>query len=55
MLNIGIVGCGYWGPNLIRNFYALSECRVKTICDIDKNRLARMKSLYPECRDSHGF
>ncbi|TKB23222.1 Gfo/Idh/MocA family oxidoreductase [Desulfopila sp. IMCC35006] len=47
MLNIGIVGCGYWGPNLIRNFNALKECRVKTICDIDKDRLARMKSLYP--------
>ncbi|MGW8160318.1 MAG: Gfo/Idh/MocA family protein [Desulfoprunum sp.] len=47
MLNIGIVGCGYWGPNLIRNFNALGECRVKTICDIDNTRLARMKSLYP--------
>ena len=47
MLNIGIVGCGYWGPNLIRNFSALGECRVKTICDLDKDRLARMKILYP--------
>ena len=47
MLNIGIVGCGYWGPNLIRNFNALEQCRIKTICDIDNKRLARMKSLYP--------
>lgn len=47
MINIAIVGCGYWGPNLIRNFNALGECRVKTICDVDQDRLARMKSLYP--------
>jgi predicted dehydrogenase len=55
MLNIAIVGCGYWGPNLIRNFNALDECRVKTICDIDKDRLARMKSLYPGVETTTDF
>ena len=34
MLTLAIVGCGYWGPNLIRNFNSLSECRVKKICDV---------------------
>jgi predicted dehydrogenase len=47
MLNIAVVGCGYWGPNLIRNFSALAECRMKIACDLDKDRLAHMKSLYP--------
>ena len=47
MLNIATVGCGYWGPNIIRNFNSLKECRVKTICDIDKDRLAHMTTLYP--------
>lgn len=47
-LNIGVVGCGYWGPNLIRNFRSLSDCRMKTICDVSKDRLKHLKGLYPE-------
>ncbi|TKJ33542.1 MAG: oxidoreductase [Planctomycetes bacterium B3_Pla] len=47
MLNIAVVGCGYWGPNLIRNFNSLSECRLKSVCDTDPERLAHMKMLYP--------
>ncbi|MBW8001943.1 MAG: Gfo/Idh/MocA family oxidoreductase [Planctomycetes bacterium] len=47
MLNIAVVGCGYWGPNLIRNFNALPGCRVKTICDSDSSRLEHLKTLYP--------
>jgi predicted dehydrogenase len=45
MFNIGIVGCGYWGPNLIGNFNSLSECNVKKICDLDPKRLEHLKSL----------
>jgi predicted dehydrogenase len=47
MYNIAVVGCGYWGPNLIRNFYSLPEAKVKYVCDKDKNRLSHMKELYP--------
>jgi len=39
MINIGIVGCGYWGPNLVRNFVELSNCTVSQLCDLDSNRL----------------
>jgi len=46
--NVGVVGCGYWGPNLIRNFRSLSDCRVKLMCDMNAQRLKHMKSLYPE-------
>jgi predicted dehydrogenase len=46
-LKVGVVGCGYWGPNLIRNFNALSDCDVKLICDTDVDRLSHLKSLYP--------
>lgn len=46
MINIGIVGCGYWGPNLIRNFYHLSGCKVKKVCDVDSMRLSHMQQLY---------
>ena len=47
MLKIGVVGCGYWGPNLLRNFNSLEDCIVKTVCDRDDKRLNHMKSLYP--------
>jgi len=47
-LNVGVVGCGYWGPNLIRNFRALGDCKLKVICDLDEKRLQHLKNLYPE-------
>ena len=46
MLNIAVIGCGYWGPNLIRNFSSIPECKLKLVCDIDKGRLAHMSRLY---------
>jgi predicted dehydrogenase len=46
--NVGVVGCGYWGPNLVRNFRSLPECRLKTMCDISEARLRHLRSLYPE-------
>ena len=55
MLNVAVVGCGYWGPNLIRNFNSLSECKVKLVCDIDPERLAHMKTLYPEVQGTSEF
>jgi len=47
MLNIGVIGCGYWGPNLIRNFIQLPESQVVRVADLDKERLERMGQLYP--------
>jgi len=47
-INVGVVGCGYWGPNLLRNFRSLPECSLKTMCDISEVRLKHLKSLYPE-------
>jgi len=55
MLNIAIVGCGYWGPNLIRNFNVLSDCKVKLVCDMDVDRLAHMKTLYPDVETALKF
>jgi predicted dehydrogenase len=47
MISVGVVGCGYWGPNLIRNFNTLSDAKVKVICDRDKDRLKYLQSIYP--------
>ena len=46
-LKIGVVGCGYWGPNLIRNFNSLGGCHLKSVCDLSEARLRHMKELYP--------
>jgi len=54
-INIGVVGCGYWGPNLIRNFRSLSGCHVKLACDKDPKRLAHIKQLYPGIKTTSDF
>ncbi len=46
-LRIGVVGVGYWGPNLVRNFAALSGCRVTGVGDLSEGRLEHMRELYP--------
>ena len=55
MFNIGIVGCGYWGPNLIRNFISLGDCKVTKLCDVDPQRLSHLKSLYPAVETTEDF
>ena len=48
MIELGIIGCGYWGPNLVRNFVEIDNCRVKFISDINRDRLDQMAKKYPE-------
>ncbi|MDR1363576.1 MAG: Gfo/Idh/MocA family oxidoreductase [Spirochaetaceae bacterium] len=45
-LNIAVIGYGYWGPNLVRNFFA-AGANVAYIVDKDENRLAMAKRAYP--------
>lgn len=46
-IKVGVAGCGYWGPNLIRNFRSLGDCQLKLICDLNAARLGHLKRLYP--------
>jgi predicted dehydrogenase len=55
ILNVAVAGCGYWGPNLIRNFSSLPDCRVTQVCDIEENRLSHMKKLYPSVATTSKF
>jgi len=50
VINLGIIGYGYWGPNLTRNFHELPECKIKYICDLDHNKLNKAKIKYPEIK-----
>jgi predicted dehydrogenase len=55
MLNVAVVGCGYWGPNLIRNFNSLSDCKVIMVCDADTARLEHIKNLYSSVNSTTEF
>jgi predicted dehydrogenase len=44
-MNIGIIGYGYWGPNLVRNFSAVNKCKVHTVADFSADRLAALKKF----------
>jgi predicted dehydrogenase len=46
-LRVAVVGCGYWGQNLLRNFCELEEVEVTTVCDFDSRALIRAKRKYP--------
>jgi predicted dehydrogenase len=48
VLNVGVVGCGYWGPNLVRNFRQSPDCNLKVLCDASDSRLSHMRRLYPD-------
>lgn len=47
MLRIGVIGFGYWGPNILRNFSSLENVAVRAVCDIDENALRRAGRAYP--------
>jgi len=49
-VKIGVVGAGYWGPNIIRNFTQIPDADMAVCCDLDEKRLKHMKSLYPMTR-----
>lgn len=45
---VGVVGCGYWGPNLVRNFKSLPNCNLKAMCDLNEARLKHLRTLYAD-------
>jgi predicted dehydrogenase len=47
MIGVGVVGYGYWGPNLVRNFWEAPNARLVAVCDRDAQRLARFQARYP--------
>jgi len=46
-MNIGIIGYGYWGKNLVRNFYSQKNATLKTVLDFDPKKLQALKEIYP--------
>jgi predicted dehydrogenase len=48
MLRIGVIGYGYWGPNIVRNFSTANGSEVKMVCDMNQQTLKKVKKAYPQ-------
>ncbi|HZG51094.1 MAG TPA: Gfo/Idh/MocA family oxidoreductase [Pyrinomonadaceae bacterium] len=55
MITIGVIGCGYWGPNLIRNFAEQERAQLRWICDTDEKRLNAIARRYPAARTATDY
>src|SRR5580704_792456 len=47
MMRIGVIGYGYWGPNIVRNFHSQDNCEVVLVADRNPNCEARLKKMFP--------
>ncbi len=47
MIRVGVIGYGYWGPNIVRNLMANDRTEAVMVCDTDQTALARVKKAYP--------
>src|SRR5579872_329483 len=47
MIRLGVIGYGYWGPNMVRNFMEVPGTTVKAVCDLRPDRLAAVQARYP--------
>jgi predicted dehydrogenase len=55
MINIAVIGCGRWGPNHIRNFISLPNCRLVAAIDIDKSCLSHISKMFPGIHVEHDY
>jgi len=55
MITVGIVGCGYWGQNLVRNYHQLNIADLKYVCDIDQKRINYVREFYPAVKTTENF
>jgi predicted dehydrogenase len=49
-LRVGVIGFGYWGPNIVRNFHGQERSRVVAVCDKSPKSQKRVKQSYPDMR-----
>jgi len=55
MISVGVIGYGYWGPNLVRNFSAASDARVTFVADMEERRLDLVKRQFPAVETTTDF
>jgi predicted dehydrogenase len=50
MINFGVIGYGYWGPNIVRNIRGLEGAKLMAVCDTNKNAAERARKAFPDVR-----
>src|SRR5438132_11694754 len=55
MVRVGLIGYGYWGPNLVRNFAEASGSEIVAVSDLQPDRLAKVKSRYPAIKTTTDY
>jgi len=55
MIKVGVIGCGYWGPNLIRNFHQNDRSEMVMAVDLNEERLKYIESLYPHIKTTTNY
>jgi predicted dehydrogenase len=55
MIGIGVIGYGYWGPQIVRNFHSPNNARVRVVCDKDTEVLKRAKQAYADVEVTTDF
>ncbi len=55
MISVGVVGAGYWGPNLVRNFVEIDDTRVLMCCDVRPERLRFINKRYPSIKTTTNY
>src|SRR5271167_5323 len=48
VIRVGVIGYGYWGPNIVRNFHGQAHSRVVMVCDKSANSVRRVRQSYPD-------
>ena len=54
-IGIGIVGYGYWGPNLVRNYLECQDCTIRWVCDKSEIQLKKLRKKHPYLKTSQSF
>jgi predicted dehydrogenase len=55
MIRMGVIGYGYWGPNIVRNFSTADGSKVTMVCDMDQQSLKKVKKAHPNIRVTTDF
>lgn len=55
MIRVGVIGYGYWGPNLVRNFAEATRCQLASVSDLRQERLSAVKRRYPFVKVSQDY
>jgi predicted dehydrogenase len=55
MIGIGVIGYGYWGPNIVRNFSEVPGARVVALCDLRADRLALAEQRFPQLATTRDY